>query len=365
MATAENESPSGRTNVLVIGPFPPPVHGYSMVTAFVADRLAEVANVETVNIAPDNLIRNRRYHAQRIGRVAQALWHLITARHRSRRVYFAIAGGAGIIYDFSLALAARLLGYRIYIHHHSFSYINRRNRWTALLVVIVGRAATHICLSANMARRFGMLYPRASRTIVLPNATLIPPGPPRAARNGPVRLGFLSNLIPEKGVDTAIEVASVLRSSNYQIVLDVAGPVLDADTEALLATTQRALGTAFTYSGAVYGAQKAAFLNSLDVLLFPTRYVNEAQPLVVLEALAAGVPVLATNRGTIAEDVGKHAAVFADQDFVEQSVHAISAWCVDHSRLAELSAETTAHAGATHRLALDGLAALLREMTAM
>jgi len=365
MVTADGKSAGRRADILIVGPFPPPVHGYSIVTAFVAERLAAVANVETVNIAPDSLVRDRRYHAQRIRRAVRSLWRLIAARHHCRRLYFAIAGGAGIVYDLPLALVARLLGYSIHIHHHSFSYINRWNRWTALLVAIAGRATTHICLSAGMARRLGALYPQASRALVLSNAALIPPGPARAARNGPIRLGFLSNLIPEKGVDTAIAVATELRNGNRDIVLAVAGPALDAETDALMARTQRALGAAFTYHGAVYGAEKAAFLDSLDVLLFPTRYANEAQPLVVLEALAAGIPVLATNRGAIAEDVGQHAAVFADQDYVAGSVRAIDAWCADRARLAALSAETTTHADVAHRSALNGLAALLEEMTAM
>jgi glycosyltransferase involved in cell wall biosynthesis len=360
--TMSNDKTAGRANILIVGPMPPPVHGYSVVTAFIAEKLAALARVETANIAPDSLVRNRRYHAQRLWRAGRALWHIIGARLRCRRLYFAIAGGAGVVYDLPLALTARLLGYRIYIHHHSFSYINRRNRWTAVLIAITGRAATHICLSAGMARRLGSLYPQASRTIVLSNAALIPPGPPRAARNGPIRLGFLSNLIPEKGVDTAIEVAGALRAAKRDIVLAVAGPALDPDMQSLLARTQHALGTGFEYRGPLYGAEKAAFLQDLDVFLFPTRYVNEAQPLVILEALAAGIPVLATSRGTIAEDVGGTAAAISDADYVPESIRIITAWCEDRIRLAELSAATTARAVVAHATAMSELAAFLQEM---
>lgn len=363
MTTDNGNRASRRAEILVIGPIPPPVHGYSVVTKFIAEKLAAAAPVEVINVAPDSLVRNRRYHAQRMLRAVRALWSVLAARQRSRSLYFAIAGGAGVVYDLPLALEARLLGYKIYIHHHSFSYINRRSPWTALLLAVAGRSATHICLSAGMARRLGMLYPQAQRTVVLSNAALIPARPPRAARNGPIRLGFLGNLISEKGADTAIAVARELHKKDRDIALAIAGPALDPDTEAMLAEAQRSLGAAFTYHGAVYGAEKTAFLESLDLLLFPTRYANEAQPLVVLEALAAGIPVLATNRGAIAEDVGRHAAVFADQDYVEDAVRMIDAWCMDRRPLAALSAETTGRADAAHRAALNGLAALLREMT--
>jgi glycosyltransferase involved in cell wall biosynthesis len=363
MTTGKGHRASRRAEILVIGPMPPPVHGYSVVTKFIAEKLAAVAPIEVINVAPDSLVRNRRYHAQRMLRAARALWRVLAACRHSRSLYFAIAGGAGVAYDLPLALAARLLSYEIYIHHHSFSYINRRSRWTALLFAVAGPAATHICLSAGMAQRLGLVYAQAQRSVVLSNAALIPPRPPRPARSGPIRLGFLGNLIPEKGADTAIAVARELRNQNRDIVLAIAGPALDPDTEAMLAQTQKSLGAAFVYHGAVYGAEKAAFLDSLDLLLFPTRYANEAQPLVVLEALAAGIPVLATNRGAIAEDVGRHAAVFADQDYVANAVRMISGWCIDRCPLAALSAETSARADAAHRAALDGLAALLRAMT--
>ena len=37
----------------------------------------------------------------------------------------------------------------------------------------------------------------------------------------------------------------------------------------------------------------------IDILLLPTRYVNEVEPLVILESLRNGVPVLANSRGCI------------------------------------------------------------------
>ncbi len=352
-----------RVELVLIGPMPPPVHGYSVVTAFIAKKLGELAAVDIINVAPDSLIRNSRYHRQRFWRAVRALWRLGRWRRAKRSLYLAIAGGAGVIYDLPLTLAARLFGYKIYIHHHSFNYINHRSRWTALLIAVAGSEATHICLSAGMARRLSALYPRANRTIVLSNAALVPPAEPRPIATGPIRLGFLSNLIPEKGVDTAIEVARALRTAKCDVVLAIAGPALDPEMQALLARTQHELGAAFEYRGAVYGPEKAAFLRDLDIFLFPTRYANEAQPLVVLEALAAGIPVLATDHGCIAEDVGCRAAVIPDADYVKEAVRAIGGWCADRNRLAELSTATASHARAAHAAALAELDALLRAMT--
>jgi len=357
-------NPRRSARALVIGPMPPPVHGYSMVTAFIAEKLGEITALEIVNTAADSMVRDGRYHARRLTRAARALWHVLRGRPASRSLYVAIAGGAGVFYDLPLILAARLLRYRLYIHHHSFSYINRRNFWTALLLAIAGTAATHICLSARMAARLTALYPGVGPTPVLSNAMLVPPVEIRAARSGPIRLGYLSNLIPEKGVDTAIAVTRALRALKRDVVLSVAGPALDAVMQALITHTQDELGSGFEYRGAVYGPDKAAFFRDIDIFLFPTRYANEAQPLVVLEALAAGIPVLATDRGSIAEDVGDCGAVLTDAAFIGEAVRLIGGWCADRNRIAELSAATLRQARAAHAAAKAQLGAMLSAIAA-
>jgi glycosyltransferase involved in cell wall biosynthesis/GT2 family glycosyltransferase len=348
--------------IIVIGPMPPPVHGYSVVTDFVVRKLGEIAEVDVVDTAPERSRRDIGYHVQRVMRASRALWHLVRGRSTSRTLYMAIAGGAGVAYDLPLALAARLLGYRIYLHHHSFNYINRRRGRTALLIALAGSGAAHICLSPQMARRLTALYPRAERTMVLSNAALTHPLEKTPARGGPVRLGFLSNLIPEKGIDRAIEVTRLLRADKRDVVLAVAGPALTPDTQRMLARAKDELGTAFEYRGAVYGAQKAAFFASLDVFLFPSRYANEAQPLVVLEALAAGVPVLATQRGCMAEDIGSNGGAFRDADYVGEAVQRVAQWCEERHRLAALSAATTGGAARAHASATSQLHALLHAM---
>ena len=55
------------------------------------------------------------------------------------------------------------------------------------------------------------------------------------------------------------------------------------------------------YVGPVFGNTKSQFLSSIDLLVFPTRYLNEAQPLIIYEAQAMGVVVSASERGCIAQ----------------------------------------------------------------
>jgi glycosyltransferase involved in cell wall biosynthesis len=357
-----------RGAVLAIGPLPPPLHGYSLITSLVIEQLRRVAPVEAVDISPGALVRGWRYHAARLRRVARALWVLACRPSHGGALYLAIAGGAGVVYDVLLATAARWRGYRVFIHHNAFTYINRRSRWTALVIAVTGTATTHICLCPTMARRLREQYPRVRLTAILSNAALI--APPAAARPGSatpeVSIGFLSNLIPEKGLDVVIEVLRSLRERGAAARLVVAGPALDAATRQVLDEARRAFGPAFDYRGPVYDAEKSAFFRDIDVFLFPSRYANEAQPLVVLEALAHGVPVMATARGCIPDDLTQGGMVVApDTAFVAASVAAVTGWLADPAALADLQATAHAHAGELHRAAQGNLGRLIDLMTAV
>src|SRR5690348_16403308 len=147
--------------VVAIGPLPPPVHGYSLITARMIERLQRVAPVDVLDLSPGTMARGWRYHGARASRACRALWRLARAPGHGRTLYLAIAGGAGVCYDLAFVLVARWRGYRIVIHHNAFSYLTRRSLWTAALVAIAGREALHICLCSTMARRLGERYPRA------------------------------------------------------------------------------------------------------------------------------------------------------------------------------------------------------------
>ena len=85
-----------------------------------------------------------------------------------------------------------------------------------------------------------------------------------------------------------------------------------------------------TYRGAAYGAEKDAAYASMDALLFPTRYVNEAAPIVVYEALARGIPVIANRRGCVPDMLRAGGGVLQDEgSFVAGAVEQVVSWIHD------------------------------------
>lgn len=112
---------------------------------------------------------------------------------------------------------------------------------------------------------------------------------------------FVGELRKLKGVDVLLAALALLRGRGRMVTLSVVGEGPDAD--AFRAEASR-LGVDDTVRFLGYrGAREAFGLGG--ILMVPSR--NESLPYVVLEATAAGVPIIPTNVGGIPEIFGPHA----------------------------------------------------------
>lgn len=118
-----------------------------------------------------------------------------------------------------------------------------------------------------------------------------------AAERAPDRLVFLGRMAPHKGPDAAIRIA---RAAGRPLVLAGAPVTRDDRTWFEREIRPHVDGRQVVWVGAVDDAGKDELLRGAAALLFPIRW-EEPFGLVMLEALARGVPVLATRRGSVPE----------------------------------------------------------------
>jgi glycosyltransferase involved in cell wall biosynthesis len=342
----------------MLGPFPPPVHGLAVITEAMANALAPTRRIIRVNLAvgqmPPPGAAAIAYHARRLGRIAGALVALVRFRlSGGRMMYQACSGGFGLAYETLLLAAARLAGLRRIAHHHSFHYIDRRSRLMAALVRVGGPAMTHVFLCERMRAGFEAAY-GPTRALVIPNDVFVARQPPRTASGGPLRIGFLSNLTAEKGLADFLD---LLRAASAEDLATgvLAGPA-EGENLAGIEAARRGLGPALDYRGRVDGAAKARFFADIDIFVFPTRYAHEAQPLVICEAMAAGLPVLAYDRGCIAGQLGDILPPLdRTADFTPWALGHLRRLTADRATLAGIGAANAARAKAK---AAEGACAL-------
>lgn len=348
----------------MVGALPPPVHGAAQVTALLSAALRERVNVVNLDTAPRGFVRGPGYHLRRLGRVFAAMARLVAGGtgEGGGVVYLSAAGGAGVVYDMMIAATARLLWRPLVIHHHSFAYVDRFERKADLLMRLAGRRCRHICLCPRMAEGLKSRYGAVGETLILSNAAFH--SPRAASRHGdavarPLRLGHLSNLSRDKGLDLVIESFAACGQAADRLVLG--GAPVDEEARSLLTDATSRFGKRVEARGALAGADKDRFFQDIDLFLFPTRYVNEAEPLVVIEALAAGVPVIAFGRGCIPHMIPPDAGrvVASDGPFVRETESLVAAWARDPSARTAASARAAEAAAAAHAQALPMLDAVL------
>jgi len=320
---------SSKRHIFIVGPLPPPIHGASVVTSRVVEllRLHE-HTVVLCNMAPAETTIPIRYHFSRIIAFLKSLGKL---RHvnRESNVYFSLSGGLGLIYDLLLVTFSRAFGVRFIFHHHSFAYFSESNWIFRTIIKVAGRNQMHLALCQTMANRLHELYGSHLSCRVVSNIAFMEfPEPLGNCRSRRLQtLGYLSNISFEKGIDRFFDLIALLQSRGIPIKAKLAGPFANADVKKYSDARISELD-GVSYEGPVYGSAKDSFLHSIDLLVMPSRYRNEAEPLVIYEALSFGIPVAVTSRGCIPDMASPSVAFFLDQEAIDLSklTEIISTW---------------------------------------
>jgi len=344
----------------LFGPLPPPTHGQSVVMSHLVTRLApHFPRMRVSDTAGGGDIRRLRPFPAII-RTIGSWWSL----RSTDVVYVAVKADKGMWLTSATVLLARLAGARLFLHHHSYAYVRTRQFRMVALVRAAGPRAHHIVLSRVMARDLAGVMPEIRRIVVIGNASLVDRGMlelPLKSDQASLVLGHLSNLSADKGISEAVSLAIDLRRANVAVRLIIGGPLTDDEARRHVDRAARELGGSFEYRGPLGGDRKREFFNDITHFVFPTRYVHEAVPLVIYEALAAGVVCVATKQGSIPEQLADcpavlagHATSFVDEVMPTLSVARVSLSASRASRQAFLNALSVSERQLAELMALLG-----------
>ncbi len=169
-------------------------------------------------------------------------------------------------------------------------------------------------ISISRSQRTPMRWANWAATIHhgLPERLLAPQD---AAR--PSYLAFLGRIAPEKRVDRAIEIAG-----HCGLPLKIAAKVDRADQDYFGGRIRPLLAQPHVeFIGEIADSEKAGFLSGAHALLFPIDW-PEPFGLVMIEAMACGVPVVAFNHGSVPEVIEDGLTGFIVED-TEGAVRAV------------------------------------------
>jgi len=304
-----------KQKLLIIGPTPPPFHGVSVaVEALLKSRLTNVFDVTHLELADRRGIAHVNkpdwHDVALFIRQWFHLWRLLLAC-RPQIVYLVLSQTTvGFIRDSLLIWPSLLLGGKIVTHLHGGALREwYESRWSPMRVYIrtvLRTVAKMIVLGESMRPIFSGLLPD-DRIVVVPNGVDLCEGEPeRKSPNGtrPWRILHLNTLNRMKGTLVLLEAIPIVLRHRRDVSFVFAGKWSHADHQQVAESyiAQYHLEPYVTFLGEVTGLEKEASLRSADLFVFPG-IQQEGQPMVVLEAMAAGLPIVFTNQGCLRETV--------------------------------------------------------------
>ena len=298
-----------RPRILVLAHLPPPIHGVTVVNdALVKSRLLNERfelDIVPMRFASDfsdiGSFRLSKFLA--MAGVALRLVHRFILCRPDAVYMTPTPTGVSFIRDamFVSIMNVFLVRKIFHLHGQGVQAFYRGSLFYRMLYRWVFLRAQVIHLSARLARELDGILP-AARVHAVPNGIALPvsgPADDADTPTGPPVLLYLSNITRLKGTFVLIEALKILSAEGLDFAVRFAGAPSDAETmqrfEAAIADP--ALGDRARYRGIVTGDAKDRLFRDADIFVMPTLF--DAFPLVALEAMAYGLPVIASEEGSL------------------------------------------------------------------
>lgn len=298
--------------VILIGPLPPPQMGPTLATevllrSSLRERF-EVIHLDTSDHRPLSTLGRLDVTNVYLALKSYVVLVALIIRYWPAGVYIPVSQTTvGYLRDSGYILIAKSFGRRVICHLRGGNF----RRWfdSTTLPTRMWVRSVHalvdgqIVLGECLRIIFDGLVAQ-SKVFVVPNGKDIEFDPSADRDAGNLRVLYLANMRRTKGALDALAAVPLILRSCEDVEFVFAGGWSEPDVHDEFHQLLRA-NPDFPVSvmGSVVGDAKYELFSSADVFLFPSYYPPEGHPWVIVEALAAGLPIVATDQGAITESV--------------------------------------------------------------
>lgn len=317
--------------VLVVGQTPPPYGGQALMIHRLVT--SELEGVEVVHVRmgfSSNMDEVGRFRVSKllhlVSLIAQIVWHRVAS---GARVLYYPPGGpqrTPMFRDIAILSATRWMFGKVIFHFHASGLAELYDRLPCWQRWLYRRA----CFGVDAAVRISELTPEdgrlieAEREFIVPNGIDDPWGDPiarsdaAASPDSPLRILYVGVLHEGKGVLPLIEACAELKRRDISFQLELMG---QPESEAFFSQVKDRIAGAgiqeqVDFLGVLNGADKWSAFRRADVLCHPTWY--DTVPVVILEAMAASLPVVSTRHSGVPSlvDDGRTGRLVAPRDAI-------------------------------------------------
>lgn len=287
-----------------------------------------------INTAPRRLVvENGLYH--RIVTGLSAMFSVLKQAYKVLKgtqisiMHTTTSGNLGTLRDYMLARLCKWYGVKTIMHcrygciaedYQSNGFMGRLLRRTMALYdqiwVLDNRSLSALKHHNHLAHK----------VFLTPNSLEVPSSCDFTPKTY-TKVGFIGNLVPEKGILELVEAVVRLSENTH---LDIVGPALDETMQAIKTIAQDCFGQCIIKHDKMNNSDAVEFMKKMDILALPTYYPSEAFPISILEAMSLGKMVISTPRAAIpdmlATEDGTLCGILVKEKSVQDLVEAIE-WC--------------------------------------
>lgn len=251
------------------------------------------------------------------------------------------AAGADIIRTTIMVDIAKKYGLKVIIHSHSSMlkdyYNSVDDKKKAKIREMFNKADILVVLSESWRNYFRGLGIPDEKIVILHNITAYPTIVPATKNENKVRLLFMGEIGPRKGVfDLLKSIGNHREELKDKIELRIGGNKME---DKLMATIHEyGLESFVHFEGFVANEKKIELLNWANVFVLPSH--NEGLPISILEAMSYKMPIISTPVGGIPEVVDESNGVLVTPGDDQQIYEAIIKY-VDNQEMIEQQGQSS------------------------
>lgn len=297
-----------KNKILLIVKLPPPITGATIINQYITEIPFKNFNFKIIKIRYKNNLKRESFFIVLIKTIKYTLKILYTILNvKPDVVYFQISPiGLAFYRDCIYIFIIKTFKIKLIFHLHGKGISEEsKNGFKKILYKWAFKNSNVICLSEKLSEDIKNVH--SGKIYIINNGI---PGYrhdflPANKMDKKFNMLFLSHLQKSKGILIFLDVLRLLldneKYKNF-VHAKIIGSELDVTKNSILAEVLRYnINGNVEVLGPKFGSEKMQLIANSDVLVYPT--LNDAFPLVILEAMQFGIPVIASKEGAIPEIV--------------------------------------------------------------
>lgn len=306
--------PMSKPKVILLGKLPPPYMGPAIATGILlnSDLKNRFGMLFLNTKANDSINTLGKWNVGKVFKNISIYARLLrmVIKHKPDLVLIPISQTTtGFIKDSLFIIIAKLFGRRVLVQLRGSNFqnwINGASGLTKTYVRFMLRRTQGVIVLGNKLRYLFEPYFKPGQIFVIPNGADYEL-PARSRQTGMVKILYLSNLLSSKGIGDVFDAIVILNEEVKKGLLppfsvDLIGEWLHVHTKDYCLGLLEKYQLPIVVHSSEASKQKLQFLADADVFVFPPRE-PEGHPWSIVEAMAAGLPVISTDQGAITESV--------------------------------------------------------------